>query len=85
MGLADSGLTDAQPATALFDESAGGQITDLLPVDRDEVFVPVLMRSFLFSCVDSDLVLGQRSDQLVVGGEQRALQHVQSLAQSHVR
>ena len=30
MGLADSGLTDDQPATALFDESAGGQIKDLL-------------------------------------------------------
>ena len=43
------------------------------------------MRLFLFSYVDSDLVLGQRTDQLVVGGEQRALRHVQSLAQSHQR
>ena len=34
MGLTDSGLTDDQPAAALFDESAGGQIKDLLPVDR---------------------------------------------------
>ena len=56
MGLTDSGLTDDQPAAALFDESAGGQIKDLLPVDRVvkgevEVLQVLLFRELAFSVV----------------------------------
>ena len=48
MALADSGLTDDQPAAVLWDESTGGQIEDLLPVDRGVKGEVELLQVLLF-------------------------------------
>ena len=48
MCFADSRLTDDQPAATLFDESASGQIKDLLPIDRGVEREPEVLQEFAF-------------------------------------